>query len=228
MAEEGRNVYDGLDAVFDDSPVEIEGKPARRRVSLIEMPELLQIQLQRVQYDREKQKIFKSNQHMAFGPEISMDRYLQVEEGDGEGRGRRERTSRCREELERCRLQLMQLQSNVCLLPSLSNLPFVLTFRPVSSSPTPPRRRLALSQTADIPKLLEDTYEHLSYQSDLEDVLSSELVEGLIAERSDVSAEVDHLVNRIKELREEIEHIWSDQQKATYELVSVFIHRGEF
>ncbi|ORY90173.1 hypothetical protein BCR35DRAFT_299734 [Leucosporidium creatinivorum] len=192
VAEEGRNVYDGLDAVFDDSPVEIEGKPARRRVSLVEVPELLQIQLQRVQYDRKLQKIFKSNQHMAFGPEISMDRYLQVEEGDEEGKDRRERTSRCREELERCRLQLTQLKS----------------------------------KTTDIPKLLNDTYEHLSYQSDLENVLSSELVEGLVAERGDVSAEVDHLVNRIKQLHDEIEQIWVGQQKATYELVSVFIHRG--
>lgn len=115
VAEEGRNVYDGLDAVFDDSPVEIEGKPARRRVSLVEVPALLQIQLQRVQYDREKQKIFKSNQHMAFGPEISLDRYLQVDEDDVEGKSRRSRTSSCRAEMERCRSRLNKLKSKVSL-----------------------------------------------------------------------------------------------------------------
>lgn len=113
VAEEGRNVYDGLDAVFDDSPVEIEGKRARRRVSLVEVPALLQIQLQRVQYDREKQKIFKSNQHMAFGPEISLDRYLQVDDDDVEGKRRRNRTTKYRKEIEKCRARLSKLKSKV-------------------------------------------------------------------------------------------------------------------
>lgn len=111
VAEEGRDVYDGLDAVFDDSPVVIEGKQARRRVSLVEVPDLLQIQLQRVQYDREKQKIFKSNQHMAFGPQISMDRYLQAGPDDEAGQQRKEATSRCREEMDACRAKLRDLQS---------------------------------------------------------------------------------------------------------------------
>lgn len=111
VAEEGRDVYDGLDAVFDDAPVEIEGKQARRRVSLVEVPDLLQVQLQRVQYDREKQKIFKSNQHMAFGPEISMDRYLQAQAGDEDGQRRKAETSKRREEMDVCRTRLAQLQS---------------------------------------------------------------------------------------------------------------------
>lgn len=46
VAEEGRTLYDGLDTVFDDSPVEIEGKKAQRRVSLLELPPVLQVQLQ--------------------------------------------------------------------------------------------------------------------------------------------------------------------------------------
>lgn len=110
VAEEGRDVYDGLDAVFDDSPVEIEGKAARRRVSLVEVPALLQIQLQRVQYDREEKKIFKSNQHMSFGPEISMDRYLEPETGDEDAKRRKLTTSQLREEMEGCRSRLRKLQ----------------------------------------------------------------------------------------------------------------------
>jgi hypothetical protein len=46
VAHEGRDLYDGLDATFDESIVEIDGKKARRRVSLKELPAILQIQLQ--------------------------------------------------------------------------------------------------------------------------------------------------------------------------------------
>ena len=109
VAEEGRNVYDGLDMVFDDSLVDIEGKQARRSVSLVEVPPILQIQLQRVQYDREQQKIFKSNAHMSFGQTISMDRYLQVDPTDAEAVARRARTNDCRREMERARARLHEL-----------------------------------------------------------------------------------------------------------------------
>ncbi|KAK4055088.1 ubiquitin-specific protease ubp2 [Microbotryomycetes sp. JL201] len=109
VAEEGRDMYDGLDAVFDDSVVEIEGKKARRRVSLVDVPDLLQIQLQRVQYDRVKQQIFKSNHYMAFGPELNLDRYLEGQDGDLELVQRRKRTDVLRLEIESLRAKLEKL-----------------------------------------------------------------------------------------------------------------------
>jgi ubiquitin carboxyl-terminal hydrolase 25/28 len=120
VAEEGRNVYDGLDSVFDDSVVEIEGKQARRRISLVDVPPILQIQLQRVQYNREEQKIFKSNAHMSYAETILMDRYLEVDSTDVEAVARRDRTKACRETMERCRARLYELtKPKVCRLLSL-------------------------------------------------------------------------------------------------------------
>jgi hypothetical protein len=46
VAEEGRDLYDGLDKVFDESEVEVENGKACRRVGLVELPPILQIQLQ--------------------------------------------------------------------------------------------------------------------------------------------------------------------------------------
>lgn len=46
VAEEGRDLYDALDNVFDQSKVEVEGGTARRQVSLLDLPPILQIQLQ--------------------------------------------------------------------------------------------------------------------------------------------------------------------------------------
>lgn len=51
--------------------------------------------------------------------------------------------------------------------------------------------------------------------------------EETVMEQVKVKEEVVRLETRIKELRQDIEELWADQQKATYELVSVFIHRGE-
>ena len=70
------------------------------------MPPILQIQLQRVQYDREEQKIFKSNAYMSFSDTISMDRYLEADAADVEAVARRDLTNDCRREMERGRLRL--------------------------------------------------------------------------------------------------------------------------
>lgn len=70
-------------------------------------------------------------------------------------------------------------------------------------------------------------FSHLSNQPDLEDVVSSELAEDTINEANLLQAEVAHLEFLMKDQREEIEKIWSRNQYAVYELVSVFIHRGK-
>ena len=45
VSEEGYDLYDGLSGYFDDS-VDFEGKKARMEVSLVDLPPILQIQLQ--------------------------------------------------------------------------------------------------------------------------------------------------------------------------------------
>lgn len=45
VTDDGVDIYDGLSSYFDDV-VEFEGKTARMEVSLVQIPPLLQIQLQ--------------------------------------------------------------------------------------------------------------------------------------------------------------------------------------
>ena len=45
MAEDGFDLYDGLSGYFDDV-VEFEGRKARMEVSIVDLPSLLQVQLQ--------------------------------------------------------------------------------------------------------------------------------------------------------------------------------------
>ena len=49
VAEDGFDLYDGLSGYFDDI-VDFEGKKARMEVSLVDLPPLLQVQLQVITY----------------------------------------------------------------------------------------------------------------------------------------------------------------------------------
>ncbi|RPD69337.1 cysteine proteinase [Lentinus tigrinus ALCF2SS1-7] len=75
VADEGFDLYDGLARYFDDV-VEIGGMKKRMEVSLVDLPPLLQIQLQRVQFNRETQQAYKSQAYVKFGETIYMDRFL--------------------------------------------------------------------------------------------------------------------------------------------------------
>ncbi|KAJ7070745.1 hypothetical protein C8F01DRAFT_1046433 [Mycena amicta] len=67
--DDGMDIYDGLSAYFDDV-VEFEGKKARMEVTLVDTPPLLQIQLQRVQFNRETLQPYKSQAYVKFGETI--------------------------------------------------------------------------------------------------------------------------------------------------------------
>ncbi|KAF9245638.1 hypothetical protein BU15DRAFT_85365 [Melanogaster broomeanus] len=75
VADSGIDIYDGLSGYFDDT-VEYEGARARMEVSLVEPPPLLQIQLQRVQFNRETLQPYKSQAYVKFGETIYIDRFL--------------------------------------------------------------------------------------------------------------------------------------------------------
>ncbi|BGP36249.1 ubiquitin-specific protease ubp2 [Rhodotorula kratochvilovae] len=202
-----RDIYDGLDAVFAPSPITLEGHAAQRRVALVAPPPpVLQIQLQRVQYDREKQSVYKSNAHLQFYEEIGVARYAEVAEGDEEGRERQRRTGELRAELERTRERLAQLTKDKS------------------------------TNTATVLRSTSSHFSHLSslppsspfgLPASLTNLLNTSLFDDTEAEAAALEAEIDALQSRVGELREEIKRVWSDkEEQTTYELTAVFIHRG--
>ncbi|KAG9023425.1 ubiquitin-specific protease ubp2 [Tulasnella sp. JGI-2019a] len=75
VADEGYDLYDGLSGQFDDI-IEFGGNQARMETSLVELPPMLQIQLQRVQFNRETLEAYKSNAYVKFGESLFVDRFL--------------------------------------------------------------------------------------------------------------------------------------------------------
>jgi ubiquitin carboxyl-terminal hydrolase 25 len=76
VAAGNRDIYSALDSIFDAALVDLEGQEARRYVSISELPPVLQIQVQRVQFNRETASTFKSLAQLSFPETIYMDRYL--------------------------------------------------------------------------------------------------------------------------------------------------------
>ncbi|KXN88948.1 putative ubiquitin carboxyl-terminal hydrolase 2 [Leucoagaricus sp. SymC.cos] len=75
VAEDGIDIYDGLSGYFDDV-VDFQGKQARMEMSLVELPPILQIQLQRVQFNRETLQPYKSQAYVKFWETIFLDRFM--------------------------------------------------------------------------------------------------------------------------------------------------------
>ncbi|CAE6445699.1 unnamed protein product [Rhizoctonia solani] len=75
VSDEGFDLYDGLSGYFEDE-VEHGGRRSRMEVSLLDLPPILQIQLQRVQFNRETMQAFKSNAYVKFEETLLMDRFL--------------------------------------------------------------------------------------------------------------------------------------------------------
>ncbi|SAM82404.1 related to UBP2-ubiquitin-specific proteinase [Ustilago bromivora] len=89
VLEEGRDIYDGFDGFFDsDTFVATSGAVQRRSVTLLSAPPLLQIQLQRVQYDRATMRAFKSQAHLEMPETLYVDRYMDLDPTDGDSASR--------------------------------------------------------------------------------------------------------------------------------------------
>ncbi|KAF8665383.1 hypothetical protein AX16_000402 [Volvariella volvacea WC 439] len=103
VANDGIDIYDGLSGYFDDV-VEFQGKKHHMQVSLVELPPLLQIQLQRVQFNRETMQPYKSQAYVKFGETIYMDRFM-----DNTNPEKKLRSKQIQSELSTCRERLRTL-----------------------------------------------------------------------------------------------------------------------
>ncbi|KAI0299946.1 hypothetical protein BC826DRAFT_906094 [Russula brevipes] len=75
VSDEGYDLYDGLSSYFY-STAQLDANTVSMEITLVDLPPVLQIQLQRVQWDRETGQSWKSQAFVKFGETISMDRFL--------------------------------------------------------------------------------------------------------------------------------------------------------
>ncbi|BGP12273.1 hypothetical protein JCM10213_000032 [Rhodosporidiobolus nylandii] len=263
-----RDLYDALDATFAPQVVELEGREAVKRVALVAggargageggkkgqgqgLPTLLQVQLQRVQFDRERGRVFKSNEWLGFPEEVDVRRYCAPgdEETDEEAQ-RRRRTDALRAELESRRARLAELVSvkvgeetsptsaPALLRSTLSHLSSLTSL--TSLAPSPPSSSPSASSSSAASTIAASTA-----LSSLTSLLTPSLTAQTTAEADALENEIQVLEARVGEIRGEVEALWAaeggmggearekgegkgeqGEEETRYELCSVFIHRG--
>ncbi|KAG1886129.1 hypothetical protein F4604DRAFT_1724815 [Suillus subluteus] len=154
VADNGFDIYDGLSGYFDDV-VDYEGEKARMEVTLVDLPPLLQIQLQRAQFNRETLQPYKSQAYVRFGETIYMDRFL-----DTADPGKRARSKEVQAELntQRERLRLLTQDKHAPFPASLKN---TLDF-------------LSKQETLILPDVDEELVANISSEQDM---IEAEIVE---------------------------------------------------
>ena len=82
VATGSRDIYAALDGAYDVQDVEIGGNFEPQYTSISQLPPILQVHVQRVQFDMEKKSVFKSNHHLELKETIYMDRYMDSSDAD--------------------------------------------------------------------------------------------------------------------------------------------------
>lgn len=80
IGDHPKDIYDALDTFFTEDLLELEDGEVKRSLTIIELPNILQIQIQRVQFDRERFIPVKSTEPIPFEEKLYMDRYLETED----------------------------------------------------------------------------------------------------------------------------------------------------
>ncbi|MCJ1285725.1 ubiquitin-specific protease ubp2 [Xylographa opegraphella] len=82
VASGPRDIYAALDGAFDVQEVEVGGSLEPQYAVISQLPPVLQILVQRAQFDPETKRPFKSNNHLELKERIYMDRYMDSSDND--------------------------------------------------------------------------------------------------------------------------------------------------
>lgn len=199
VAEGPQDIYVALDAYFSSDTIELSEGAMQRSVTLKRLPPVLQIQIQRVQFDRTTYQVFKNLSPLIFDETIYLDRYMDTEDPEMLQKRQEMTDWRAREVQLRERLEYFEeLQPNK--YTRIQNL----------STCTDYLKNWVL-ENADA-KNLEEVTKALK---DVEDTL-----EQFRAEQQDLTVQLE-------ELKLKMSKQYDQYRQHGYRIHSLFIHRGQ-
>ncbi|PWY94374.1 ubiquitin carboxyl-terminal hydrolase [Aspergillus sclerotioniger CBS 115572] len=80
VASGPRDIYAAIDGAFDVQKVNVENSVAEQYGAISKLPPVLQIQVQRVQFDPATKRSFKSTHHLGLKETIYLDRYMDTQQ----------------------------------------------------------------------------------------------------------------------------------------------------
>lgn len=194
-----KDIYDALDFYFQNDYLNLEEYgDVKRTVSISELPAVLQIQIQRVYYDREKFMPFKSIEPLPFGETLYMDRYMATEDPKllAEIQQNAELKQKLQDLKQRQRKLLSQNEIGLTLKSSLIET-----------------KKFLQSGTLK------------AHDIDADNIPSSIAYIDILI--NNIDEELKSLFNKITDLETTISQQFSEFKHIGYSLFAVFIHRGE-
>lgn len=79
LERDGQDIYEALDGVFDAREVELGGAQVKLNLTIVQAPPILQLQIQRVNFDLKTMSAVKSNVYLALDQSIYLDRYIETQ-----------------------------------------------------------------------------------------------------------------------------------------------------
>ncbi|KAI8642866.1 hypothetical protein BD408DRAFT_451474 [Parasitella parasitica] len=199
-ASEGKDLYDGLDEYFFADQVENfqGGHEATREVTVKTFPPILQILVQRVQFDRATANVYKSNAYIQLEKTIYLDRY--ADDNFEELRERRSQVAEWRNELENYKGQVAKYtKSDRCRMP-----------------------------IPDLLEATRQVLSDLSVEYSPEEQEKFRLAMDLIQREAEEKKQLIQEGNaKTRALKEKIQHQYDDYTQLAYKLHAVFIHQGQ-
>ncbi|KAJ5109239.1 hypothetical protein N7456_005914 [Penicillium angulare] len=204
VADGGRDIYDALDGAFDVQKISVENTEAEQYGAITRPPPILQVQVQRVQFDPGKQSSYKSTNHLQLFETIYLDRYM-----DNPNPAFMQKRRQCWDwkhnlaSLEARRAELLGAQE-----------------KEKRGYPTSKLFSEAKEQLVELKATYTDE------PSDINLEISSDLIEELQELSDSTTQELQLIETEIQTTKTNISQQFADSQKLPYKLYAAFIHRG--
>lgn len=199
VSDHPKDIYDALDSSFQEEFLSMEEYGnVKRTVSITLLPTILQVQIQRVYYDRERFMPFKSIEPVPFGDTIYMDRYVDSTNPVLQLK---------KVEALKMKMQLKTLKERQRELLKRNELGL--------------SRKEAFIETSKF--LNTDIMEDQEVIIPNRDILVNQL-NGLV---KNIDKELTNIYTEINNLENKIDHQFDEFKEIGYTLFAVFIHRGE-
>ncbi|KAA8649813.1 ubiquitin-specific protease UBP2 [Aspergillus tanneri] len=198
-----RDIYTAIDGAFDVQKVHVGNSVAEQFGAISKLPPVLQIQVQRVQFDPVTKSQFKSTHHLELKETIYLDRYMDTQQPEILNRRRQ-----CWEWKDKLRM-LEARRTELLQPPKVRNLDI----------------SALMDGAHDVLEDLNSLKENLDTAEASIDI-HPELVRGLGQLSEIARSELNSIDQEIKNTQTMISSQFADYRFLPYRIYAVFVHRG--
>ena len=228
VASGSRDIYAALDGAYDVQEVEVGGTLEPQYTTISQLPPILQIHVQRAQFNPEMKTSFKSNNHLELKETIYMDRYMDTDDQDL--MERRRASWAWKKEVLLLEARKLDLSKTDVSVLAVNHVVFLLMTVKSNTdvcellvTATNYLRQLAkgsedsLNVSESLPREIEAAL------NDIQKELECKLTSSVLSILTDIIIAIEL---RRKTLMTNIQSQFNDLRRIPYRLQSVFIHRG--